>query len=98
LTKPGWQTSEFWLHLLVGVAIVGLTEFGKIADVAGLPPWVSGAYHLISPIALAWLAKSYQAHRSEVKRTDSYMTAQVEAQKAATGVYGIINSQQGPNQ
>lgn len=79
--KPGWKTSEFWLHIGAALAICALSVFDP--SKAGLPPLVQGAYGLIAPLALAWLAKNYGDSRAEVKTND----LKLQAAQAIAGIH-----------
>jgi hypothetical protein len=65
--KPGWKTTEFYLHLLCGIAISALTAVQTAAPAAGLPPLALAGLQFACPFALAWLAKSYAAGRTAEK-------------------------------
>lgn len=91
VTKPGWQTSEFWLSALAGlaIAIIGwVTASGGLVD--SLTTSLSSTSPVLAAIiplakvavltGLAWVAKElateYQANRSDVK------VAQIQANTA----------------
>lgn len=66
--KPGFLTSEFWLHLAAALAIALLTYGQNHAAEAGLPPLAVGLFNMVAPLALAWLAKNYGDSRADVKQ------------------------------
>lgn len=63
--KPGWKTSEFWLHALAAVAVSGITYLE--AHASGLPPVAQGIVPMVGPLAIAWIAKNYGDSRADVK-------------------------------
>ncbi len=63
--KPGYATTEFWLHILAGMAVTLLTAFNPVS--AGLPSWAQAAYAFVAPLVLGYLAKSYGDSRATVK-------------------------------
>ncbi len=62
---PGWKTSEFWLHLGVGMALSGLTSFCALSET--LPPIPKAVALAVCPVAIAWLTKVYNDGRVELK-------------------------------
>ncbi len=81
VTKPGFQTSEFWLHILAGLAVCLLTKFNPVS--AGLPSWAQAAYAFVAPLVLGFLAKSYGDSRAEVKMAGVAASAAVTDQATA---------------
>lgn len=81
IPKPGYQTTEFWLHILAGLAVCLLTKFDPVS--AGLPSWAQAAYAFVAPIVLGWLAKSYGDGRATVKAAGVAASATVTDQASA---------------
>lgn len=66
VVKPGWQTSEFWLHVAAAAAIGILTEVQSRSS--ALPPLAQGIVGMLAPLAIAWIAKNYGDQRTDVKQ------------------------------
>lgn len=70
--KPGWQTTEFWLHLGIQAALAKafFTVLGALSIAlpqAGLPLLVTGAVAVAIPIVQGWLVKAYGDNRTDTK-------------------------------
>lgn len=63
--KPGYQTSEFWLHLAVQLGIAVLAYM--TAHSAALPPAVAAVVVAVGPLAMAWLQSQYSDDRTSLK-------------------------------
>ena len=63
--KPGWQTSEFWSHMAVQVAIALITFL--LHSSPSLPPVASAIITAMGPLAMAWLQSQYSEDRTSVK-------------------------------
>jgi hypothetical protein len=83
VVKPGWKTSEFWLHALagLGLAVLGLAE--QLLPQAGANPIVQGVGAVVIPLVLGWLAKAYGDGRVAVKSAASMISSASEAGKTA---------------
>lgn len=66
--KPGYMSSELWLHVGAAVAICVLTWFQNHGSELGLPPLAVAVGNMVAPLALAWLAKNYGDSRADVKQ------------------------------
>lgn len=82
--KPGWQTTQFWLVVGASVAIALLTEFSKVADTVGLPPWAILLWHMGGPTLIAALIGWYSKHRTSVYNVATIAAANAEAGVATT--------------
>lgn len=81
--KPGWKTSDLWFHVLAAMAVAGITTFE--ASNPGLPALAQGAFGLMAPVALAWLAKSYGDVRTQKQLSfDRLKAATLLADKTPT--------------
>lgn len=63
--KPGWKTSEFWIHVVIGMLIAGLTAVEGMSE--SFPPIAKMILAAVVPLALAWLNKIYNDGRVAVK-------------------------------
>lgn len=75
--KPGWQTSEFYLHLAAMAAIAVLTYLTGHVATLGLPPYVTAIVLAVGPAAIAWLQREYADNRTELKAAQIAAAAQI---------------------
>ncbi len=62
--KPGYKTTQFWSHILIGSAIAGLTALTQYSS--GLPDVPKAIVLIAGPVLLVILQKIYNGGRTEI--------------------------------
>jgi uncharacterized membrane protein len=88
--KPGYKTSEFWIHIVLGMLVAGLTAFMAATD--SLPAIPKAIILALGPLVLAYLTKAYNDGRVELKVAAAASAASVAAVKTQADAVAVLKA------